>query len=208
MFRKPPISVDELISRMKDVGIANDDVEKFQNWIDENGYDYDIVKEDVQGDKEDSELMDCFIDELKDERIFDIVKAIIDNASISTKTVDYILGKYASPKTIDYILGKYYETCGINAYYDENSNGKFSLFLNNHGLNSDAVIAELENKVDLKDQKLVKFGIEHDYYPHEMYEAVQFCYKYKRMPITMHNFHLLSSNEYIVKWEHINNVIK
>eukprot|EP01084_Bolivina_argentea_P124835 221212_1 len=117
MFKKPPISVDELISRMKEVGISNDDVEKFQNWIDDNGFEYDGVKEEIGIDKEESMLIDCFRDELKDERIFDMVKGIMDNTIIFTKAVDYMLGKY-------------YETCGINDYYDGNNIGKFSLFLN------------------------------------------------------------------------------
>eukprot|EP01084_Bolivina_argentea_P269466 457996_1 len=190
MFRiNVPTNVDALLSCMKQMGISNDDVEKFQDEIYDAEYSIAFMNEDVR-DKKQSLLFAFFKHELGSKSIFYDVKAIMNGT------------------TIDYLLGKYYETCGINDYYDKNNNGKFSLFLNNHGLDSDAVIAELENKVDLKDQKLVKFGIEHDYYPHEMYEAVQFCYKYKRMPITMHNFHLLSSNEYIVKWEHINNVIK
>eukprot|EP01084_Bolivina_argentea_P226909 383219_1 len=108
---------------------------------------------------------------------------------------------------IDHLLGKYYETCGKKDYFDENNNGKFSLFLNKHQLTYNTIIAELESQVNPKESKLALFDSKNNSYPHEMYEAIQFIHKYKHVPITMRNFHILSSNEYSLKWEHIGNAI-
>eukprot|EP01084_Bolivina_argentea_P030430 56394_1 len=100
IHKKPPTTINELKSRMRAMGVSDNNIEKFHDQIDDGYYDIESIKEDIS-DREQSILFDLFRDKLKDEKTFDIVKAIMDNT-----------------KTVDYLLGKYYEACGINNYYD------------------------------------------------------------------------------------------
>eukprot|EP01084_Bolivina_argentea_P304036 525013_1 len=77
----------------------------------------------------------------------------------------------------------YFQSYGRNDYYDENNNGKLIIFLNNNKLDSDAIVEELENRIELSKQKLINFRIciDNDGY-NKIYEVIKFYYKYKQLP--------------------------
>eukprot|EP01084_Bolivina_argentea_P226910 383220_1 len=83
-------------------------------------------------------------------------------------------------------------------------------FLNDNELDSDAIVEELENRVMLNKQKLIKFGMDNDYY-NKMYEIIRFYYTYKQIPtaVVIENLLLnLSPNKCIFDCQHIANVMQ
>eukprot|EP01084_Bolivina_argentea_P227562 384322_1 len=189
-------NVDELKSLMKVMGVSVGNIEKFQDEIDDCDHNLESIKEDMS-DKEQSMLFDFFRDELEDEYIYDIVKDIIDGRQHS--------------KTLDYFLGMYYKRQGRYDYYDIFNNGKLMMFLNDNEIDSDTMIEELENRLDSQECQLIELGVDdYGYYPNEMYDVIKYCNKYNKLPIPISMDNLvenISSNERILNWKRISNVI-
>eukprot|EP01084_Bolivina_argentea_P049061 90283_1 len=122
-------------------------------------------------------------------------------------------GTFTLTSSMDDLLGSYFKSCGRNDYYDENNKGKLMIFLNDNGMDTDAMIEELENQTEPKQQKLMTFCLDNDYryYPNKMYEVMKFYHKYEQLPIPITINNLLSNastDECMLKWQHIGNVIQ
>eukprot|EP01083_Nonionella_stella_P224891 800113_1 len=75
-----PKTIEDLKKQMKALGVSEENNIKFQDEIDDADHDIESIKEDIS-DREQSMLVDFFRDELKDEKIYDIVKSIMDGTS-------------------------------------------------------------------------------------------------------------------------------
>eukprot|EP01084_Bolivina_argentea_P238014 399890_1 len=84
-----PKTIKDLKTQMKALGVSEKNLIKFQDEIDEADHDIGSIKEDIS-DKKQSLLVDFFRDDLKDEKIWDIVKSIMDGTSYT-----------AAPETIN-----------------------------------------------------------------------------------------------------------
>ncbi len=115
-------------------------------------------------------------------------------------------GTYSLKYLIDCKLGIYFESYGRNDYYDENNNGKLIIFLNENKMDSDAIVEELENRVELSKQKLINFVVNDNDY-NKIYEVIKFYYKYKQLPTPVAIKSLLL-NLHLDKCECIQNVMK
>eukprot|EP01084_Bolivina_argentea_P184379 317999_1 len=148
---EPPRSINELISRLKSVGITDDHLNQFQDAMNENGFGIEEIKEDIN-EQQDSQLFEICRDDLRAKVIYDIVKVIMDGSSVTKALIiDYSLQNTA------YLL----EKCDINDYYDD--------------------IAKLENNVDPKDYKLFTLDMQDGYASHEDTPANQYIAQWKHI---------------------------
>eukprot|EP01084_Bolivina_argentea_P320429 555973_1 len=134
----------------------------------------------------------------------------------SNKYIDVIIsgcnGTISIRKKLDYFLGSYFKICGRNDYYNGNNNGKLMLFLNDNGLDTDALVDELEDQVESNKQKLHKFELSEDYtyYPNKILEILKLFYTRTHLPtpITLNTaFENSSGHKCVLKWLYIANAM-
>eukprot|EP01084_Bolivina_argentea_P044946 82722_1 len=130
-----PNNFDELIYWMTKLNVPHSYIDKFAEKF--KYWDWKVLKEDVNDTP--SFMFYFFRDDLQAEHIYYDVQGIID-------------GRLNS-KIIDVHLGEYYENCGRNDYYDQNGNGKLTIFLEDNDIDSDSLIEELNAYVDTKEIK-------------------------------------------------------
>ncbi len=73
-----PTTYEQLKKQMRLMGFSTHNMHLFQDEIDDAEHDIESIKEDIS-DREQSMLLDFFRDELNDEKIFDVVKSIMEN---------------------------------------------------------------------------------------------------------------------------------
>eukprot|EP01084_Bolivina_argentea_P264153 447356_1 len=138
-----------------------------------------------------------------------------ERKQLEKKMQNYIIPIYdqskSNTKKVDYLLGKCYESHGKD-YYDQNNNGKFTIFVNDNEMDTDIIMEQLTYGVDSHENKFIKFGVEDfNYYPNETYEVIKCFYAQKRLPTipSINNLaETISSNECILKWIYIGHALK
>ena len=89
MTSKIPTNIKQLMTEMCKRGIGEDDMYAFQEEVDdEDMYDIEVIKEDMENDQEESMLFDWFRDTLSvGETAYHIVKAIVEGTEYKSSVV-------------------------------------------------------------------------------------------------------------------------